>query len=473
VSQISNPESCIPVIVGAGPAGVRAAQTLVRHGLHPVVIDESAAWGGQIYRRQPKEFKRSAQQLYGFEAARAESIHQAMSEIQGQIDYRPDTLVWNAEDRQLDTLHAGVTSVTPYTHLIIATGATDLVLPFEGWTLPGVYSLGGAQVSLKFQACAIGQRVVFMGTGPLLYLVAYQYARAGAQVVAVLDTASLVDQITATPRLLNKPALFAKGVYYVAWLRTHGVPIYRSIQPIAARGEGRVTSVTWRDKQGEHTLDCDAIGFGYGLRSETQLADILGVKFQYDQAQRASIPIRDEAGRSSIAGVYLAGDGASIMGAEASELAGELAALTLLEDVDKQYLSPAAHQHLKSLKSRLAHISQFRSGLERAFPFPAHWAKQITNEVIICRCEQITAGEIRKAVTELNALDLNRVKALTRVGMGRCQARMCAAAAAEIVAACAGIQINSVSRLRGQAPIKPIPFIADAQVISSLKRGEQ
>ena len=208
-----------PVIVGAGPAGVRAAEALVTHGLRPVVIDEASRAGGQIYRRPPQSLaQRSAQALYGFEAGRADAVHAAFDSLRGRIDYRPDSLAWNAQGSRLDVLHGPTrsTSSLPYGQLIVATGATDRVLPVPGWTLPGVYTLGGAQVALKFQGCAIGRRVVFMGTGPLLYLVAYQYARAGVKVVAVLDTARLADQLAATPAMLRQPAVFAKGVYYVA-----------------------------------------------------------------------------------------------------------------------------------------------------------------------------------------------------------------------------------------------------------------
>ncbi len=124
----------------------------------------------------------------------------------------------------------------PYSHLLIATGATDRVLPFPGWTLPGVYTLGAAQIALKSQGCAIGRRVVFAGTGPLLYLVAYQYAKAGAQVEAVLDTNPFSRQFAATPRLLRQPSTFAKGLYYVGWLAAHGVRIERGVTLVRADG---------------------------------------------------------------------------------------------------------------------------------------------------------------------------------------------------------------------------------------------
>jgi NADPH-dependent 2,4-dienoyl-CoA reductase/sulfur reductase-like enzyme len=448
-----NPELA-PVIVGAGPAGIRAAQTLARHGVRPVVIDEAASWGGQIYRQPPANFQRSGASLYGFEASRATAVHRAMTGVLERVDYRPRTLVWSAEAGELDVLHRGRTSTVPYSHLVVATGATDRVLPFPGWTIPGVFTIGGAQVALKYQGCAIGTRVVFLGTGPLLYAVAYQYAKAGAEVMAVLDTTGLGPKLAAAPALLRRPAVLAKGIYYLAWLRVHGIALHEGVRPVRVLGTQRVAGVVWNDGHHERELACDAIGFGYALRSETQLADILGCGFTFDPLQRAYRPGHDVAGRSSVPGVYLAGDGAGILGADAAEWAGERAALALLEDAGV----PVDGARAATLERRLARIAAFGAGLERAFPFPAGWAAGAADDLIICRCEEITAGDLRGAVKDAGAHELNRLKALTRVGMGRCQGRVCGLAAAEILAHASGREPRAVGRLRSQAPIKPIPF---------------
>jgi hydrogen cyanide synthase HcnB len=450
----SSTDAVQPVIVGAGPAGIRAAQALVAHGLRPVIVDEGVTSGGQIYRQQPGNFRREAEALYGLEAPRARAVHAAMAALEPRVDYRPRTLVWNAEEGHLDLLCDGRTSRLPYTHLIVASGAADRVLPPPGWTKPGVFTLGGAQVALKFQGCAIGTAVVIAGTGPLLYLVACQYAKAGAKVAAVLDLASFGQKARATPAMLSQPAVLAKGLYYAAWLRLHGVPVHDGARLLRVMGDDRVTGVAWHDGTRERASDCDAIAIGHGLRPETQLADLLGCEFRFDELSRAYVPQRDAAGRTSVAGVYVAGDGAGILGADAAEWAGERAAFTLLEDAGIAF----EKQRALELERRLARTTKFRRGLERAFSLPHDWAAQAPADLVICRCEEVTAGELRAAVRDAGVIEINRLKALTRVGMGRCQGRTCGAAAAEVLAHACGREVDQVGRLRAQAPLKPIPF---------------
>ncbi|ANN69148.1 NAD(P)/FAD-dependent oxidoreductase [Bordetella bronchialis] len=448
-----------PIVVGAGPAGIRAAQALVRAGLRPVVLDEAQRAGGQIYRQPPPGFQRGGRDLYGFEHRKAASLHQAMQALLPAIDYRPGALVWNCEDGVLDVLRDGRNETVAYSHLILATGATDRVLPFPGWTMPGVYTLGGAQVALKFQGCGIGQRVAFMGTGPLLYLVAYQYAKAGAQVAAVLDTSTAADRLAAMPGLARAPGLAAKGLYTMGWLRWRGIPMYTGVRPDHVIGYERVSGVVCRQGNGQDggrtlRIACDAVAYGLGLRAETQLAAVAGCRFDYHERDRAWLPKRDAAGRTSVPGVYVAGDGAGIAGADAAELAGERAALALLQDLGM----PVDTARARTLGRKLARQDRLRDALERAFPFPAEWAASLDDDVVLCRCEEITVGALRASAQVDGARELNRGKALTRVGMGRCQGRMCGAAAAEVLARASGVPLPQVGWLRAQPPIKPIPI---------------
>ncbi|MER8435951.1 FAD-dependent oxidoreductase [Mesorhizobium sp. M1312] len=446
------------VIVGAGPAGVRAAERLVRAGHRPVVIDENVAAGGQIYRRPPAELHRDPKDLYGFEAERACKLHRTFDELAGSIDYRPSTSVWSAEGRRLDVIDRDGASHLLWDRLILATGAMDRVIPIPGWDMPGVFTLGGAQVSMKYQACAIGARPVFLGTGPLLYLIAYQYMKAGVDVAAVLDTAPLSGKVRAAPTMMAGGTALLKGLYYVARLVAAGVTIRSGITPVAidASSGQRVGVVRYTTGEGKiTTIACDAVGMGFGLRSETQLADLLDVQFDFDPSLRQWLPAVDAWGRSSVEGIYLAGDGMQLAGAQAAELSGARAAEAVLHDIG-QY---DARRIVRSLNRRIDRWLRFRDAMaSRAFPFPHQLAQQCDDSLMICRCEGIAAGAMREAVRGQGQAEINRVKAFTRVGMGRCQGRVCQTAAAEITASAAGLDISMVSRLRGQAPIKPLPM---------------
>ncbi|MFC7476327.1 FAD-dependent oxidoreductase [Dankookia sp. GCM10030260] len=450
-------------VVGAGPAGVRAVEQLVRAGLTPAWIDEAPDGGGRIYQRPPAGFRRDARALYGFEARRATVLHATLDALKPRTEWRPDTLVWNIRPkaRVLDLMQDGAQQAVGYDAVLLCTGAMDRVIPLPGWTLPGVATLGAAQIALKAQGCAIGRRVVFLGTGPLLWLAAYQYARAGIEVAAVLDTTRFATKLAAAPGLLHGPATLAKGLYYTVWLRARGIPVVEGVVPLAVEGDDGVTALRWRDAAGaEHRTGCDAVGMGWGLKPEAQLADLADVPFDFDPLQHNWVPRRDLAGRTPVTGLYLAGDGAGIGGAEVAELAGARAALALLEDAGH----PADAAQVLHLDRALRRQARFRAALERAFPFPAGLAAEMADATILCRCEAITAGELRAAAASPTgpAPEANRAKAITRIGMGRCQGRVCGPAGAEVLAAALGCTTAAVGRLRGQPPVKPIPIPATA-----------
>ena len=455
-------QPCV-IIVGAGPSGVRCAEALVAAGLRPTLVDENRRDGGQIYRRQPDNFTRPYAKLYGTEAGRAQSLHESFDALRDKVDYLPETLAWNIFDKKLHVVRDEVTSALPYDALIICSGATDRLMPVKGWHHAGTYSLGASQIALKAQACAIGRQIVFMGTGPLLYLVASQYIKAGAKVAAVLDTSPLMRRVMALPKLLARPSVLLNGLGLVAGIKRAGVPVLTGVTPVEIKGESEngVQSVLIRDSRGnKRTFECDAVAVGYHLRPETQLADLARCAFRFEQETRQWLPEVGEDGRTSVPGVYLAGDGMRVLGADAAEIGGRLAAMAVLKDLRLK----VSDEELQRLRAEQASMERFRQGLAQAFPWPAEQAAQLPDEAIVCRCEAITAGELRRVVCDMGAQEANRAKAFSRVGMGRCQGRYCGHAGAEVIAHAAGVPVEQVGRLRGQSPVKPLSIAVREEV---------
>lgn len=439
------------VIVGAGPAGVRAAETLAAAGLTPIVIDEGARAGGQIYRRPPSNFLRPPAALYGAEAAKAVALHAAFDALAaaGRLVHHPRCSVIAIAGKRVQLLAGDGARWLDFDALILATGAMDRILPVPGWQAPGVYALGAMQIALKAQGAALGRRIALAGTGPLLTLLATQLTQAGADVAAVLDTSALRQQMRGLPGLTARPNLALRGLAMRARLgRLYHAGVRLERIETDARGP---VAVLWRDSAGrDRRTECDAVGLGWHLRAETALADLAGCDFAYDEVWSQWLPQTDAQGRAK-PGVYLAGDGVRILGSDGAEIAGRLAAAACLRD-----LGLAAPDVSGDLR-RLAPIARFARGLATAFPWPSNAAVALPDDAVICRCEGVTAGELRATVAS-GADEINRAKSLGRVGMGRCQGRYCEPAGAAIVAGDASAEhLRAVGRLRGQAPARPAP----------------
>lgn len=445
------------VIVGAGPAGIAAAEVLCAQGLKPILIDEGARAGGQGYRRPSDDLALDMKRLMGSEATRYDALHRRFASLLPTIDYRPGTLVWAIDGNQLHLLRDGRAEALAFDKLLIASGAMDRVAPLPGWTLPGVFTLGGAQVALKDQGCLIGNRVAFLGASPLLALAAKQYRDMGAEIAVIADTTPFSAKIAALPALLRAPRTLLRGLWYMAAAWRAGTATRYGVTPVAIEGRDRVEALVLRGADGrESRFACDAVALGFGLKPETQLAELAGARFAYDADFRLFLPTIDGMGRAR-PGLYLAGDGVRIGGADAAEASGALAAHAILTDLGR----PQEIASVRQLARRVARLRDFQRGLARAFAWPKAQIVALPDSVTLCRCENVTVGEVRTAMAkDLGPAEVNRVKAMTRCGMGRCQGRVCGPALQEIVAASGAGDGAAAGRLRGQAPVKPIALAA-------------
>lgn len=458
-----------PVIIGAGPAGLAAAKTFVEAGIRPIILEETSFPGGQGTRRLHPGIETFGHKIFGrkhYEKIRKRQ--QDEDQVLFQCDYRPHTMAWAIYNNTISTISDRVQKEIPYRQLLIAIGATDRIMAVNGWQLAGVYSLGGAQVALKTHGSAIGRKIVFAGSSPLLYLAAAQYARLGFRDITILDTTAAAAKYKAAYHMARYSLkTLAEGMGLIAELKTYGVKIKNGVRLVRFEGEKNVRSVIYSDGRDRlQQIECDAVAFGFGLKPETQLAELAGAQIRFDARFRQWLPSIDKHGQAA-EDLWLAGDCVAIGGAEAAAASGRLAALAMLK---QRNILPNQREFVK-LRDKVERLRNFQREMSKAFHWPAESAPLISDETYVCRCERVTAGEIRQAIkADIAHTEVNRIKAITRCGMGRCQGRYCNQTLQEIAISASGKTPEAVGRIRAQAPFRPVPI---GQSESAHKLGEQ
>lgn len=455
----SMPDQADLIVVGAGPAGAAAALAASRAGMDVVLLDEAALPGGQVYRAPPAglsftEAKRGADERAG-DALQAEVAAST-------VRWRGGARVWSISDAfRVDAVTASGNESFSAPRLVAATGAHERLVPFPGWTLPGVIGLAGATILLKSQGMVPGRRTVVAGCGPLLAAVAAKIVAGGGTVAAVVDLASPRDWLAAVPGLIARPILLGQGLSWALKLAGARVPVLFRHSVIAVEGEEACerVSVAPVDAEGRlaageaRVFEADALAIGHGLVPGSDIARLLRARHAFDPDLGGWTPVRDAFGRCSVAGLYAVGDGAGIAGAEPARLSGQLAGLAAAHDagaMDADAFARAA-KPVEVSRDRMLVFSRAVARLMRARPA---MIGAIAPETVVCRCEDVTRFEIEAAIAE-GARDVNQLKHFTRCGMGPCQGRMCGETAAELLARHLGSR-EAVGYWTGRPPLRPV-----------------
>lgn len=444
-------------VIGAGPAGMAAAVQADALGLDTVLLDEQGGPGGQIYRSVERSPLRGTR-ILGPDYAAGAGLAGALRD--SAVEYRPGAGVWHIEPgfRLALSDGDGIRLITA-DRVILATGALERPMPVAGWTLPGVMTAGAAQLLLKSSALAV-DGAVFAGCGPLLYLVAAQYLRAGLTIRAILDTTDPADRRSALASLsLGGSALrtLAKGLGLLAEIRRAGVPVFRRVEDLRIVGRGRVAGVAFRRGGVWQPLDgVTTVLLHQGVVPNLQLAWAAGCPPLWDADRLCWTAETDAWGRSAVPGLLIAGDAAGIVGARAAANRGRLAALAAACSLD--FLSERRRGALaRPLQASLRREAAIRPFLERLYRPRFGLRVPADDAVIVCRCEEVTAGMVRREVRR-GAVEANRLKSALRCGMGPCQGRICAGTVSELAAAASGLPVEAVGRFRVRPPIRPVPL---------------
>jgi len=441
-------------VVGAGPAGLAAAETALTTGAAVTLIDSAEQPGGQYHRMLPEAYaaarpERLQHGWRGFDRRRRRVL------AHPRCTWWPDTVVWalerpaphepgpprvhvlrgpaDAADRRRLTLAPDA--------LVLAVGAHDRVLPFPGWELPGVFTAGAAQALAKGERVVVGDRVVVAGTGPFLLPVAASLLEAGSRVLAVLEA--------------NAPATVARGwsrrpwelaaqagkagelAEYTAALIRHRVPCRAGRAVIEARGEGRVEEVVTARLRGdwsvvpgsERTIAVDAVCVTHGFSPQLELPLAAGCALRCSPAGEF-VDVDDDQ-RTSCPGVYAAGEITGIAGAPAARAEGALAGWVAGGG------DPAAPALRRVRRSR-DQGRGFAERLVREHPIGAAWPGWLRPDTVVCRCEETDYASLCRAVTSGASAAARVAKLETRAGLGPCQARICGPTVAELSARLCG-----------------------------------
>jgi NADPH-dependent 2,4-dienoyl-CoA reductase/sulfur reductase-like enzyme len=453
------------VVVGAGPAGLAAATAAGTRGASVALVDAGAAPGGQ-YWRHPATARLGSVEAQGVDEKSQGHLHHGLRDyrrlvdlLAGHVDagttrYLSQHHVWTIE-RGDDgfALHAVDRSGASERaievrgrRLVLAPGAYDRQVPFPGWTLPGVMTVGGAQALLKGNGVVAGSRVVVAGTGPFLLPVAAGLATAGAEVVGVHEASTARAWLRHTGAVLRNANKLGEGLGYARALTRHRVPVKSRSVLVAAHGEERLSAVTvaraGRDgvlAGTEQVIECDTLAVGWGFTPQLELPLELGCETRVDVDGSLVCVVGDDQ-QGSVPGVFVAGEACGVGGAVLALVEGAIAGAAAAG-------VPVRDARLQRQRSALR---SFAAAMHTAHPVPAGWTERLDDDTVVCRCEEVSAAQLRAAV-DAGASDARAAKLTARAGMGWCQGRVCGYATACLTAAWSGAPYRP--ELTGSRPV--------------------
>ncbi|MCE0536557.1 FAD-dependent oxidoreductase [Kineosporia rhizophila] len=433
------------LIIGGGPAGMAAAHAALAGGAEVTLLEAGDALGGQFWRHLPEARSGAAEH-------RLHHKWELFHELQRELLENPScevvlgAHVWSVERPEgsaAPAVHVMVgpadgTDREPRTyrpdHLVLATGGQERTLPFPGWDLPGVFTAGAAQALAKGERVAVGRRVLVAGAGPFLLPVVTSLIHTGATVVGVAEASGWR---TLGRGWLSKPwelaATRSKAgelTGYVSALARHRVPYHAATTVVAAHGQEQVEAVTlarldadWNPVPGtERRVEVDAVCVSHGFVARTELALSIGCA-----VGESGFVQTDPEQRTSVAGVFCVGELTGIGGVDLALAEGEIAG-TVAAGGEPDPAVVRSRNDFRAFADRLQAAHGIRPGWQ-SWPDP---------ETTLCRCEDVTVGQVRDVAAATQARGLRSLKLTTRVGLGPCQGRTCGRNAEEILAAAAG-----------------------------------
>ena len=447
-TMVEHPEV---LVIGGGPGGLAAAIAARRAGASVTLVDERSKPGGQYFKQL------GVDGVAGPDAQHAEGLALIEEARRVGVDMRNGVLVWGAfQTEGFAAVANGRSHRFVPTATIVAAGAYERPWPVPGWTLPGVMTTGAAQTLWRTARRLPGRRVLVAGNGPLNLQLAAELIEGGAEVVAVVEAAARpsLDQIGALSTMLTvAPGLLRDGLRYHSRRRAGGARmIYAHVVASVARG-GNGLNV---DLAPGGQFKVDVLCLGYGFEPSNELLRLIGCTHDYDPALRHLVTRRDADGRTSVPSIYALGDCTGLGGARVALAEGTIAGLAAAADLGHALDSGLTTLRDRARADRMRH-RRFQQALWSLYAAPPHSASLLTPETVICRCEEVTFGEIEATLAD-EIKSAGAVKRRTRLGMGRCQGRYCTSVLENLLAEKCGQLRGEFTGFAPRVPVKPLPI---------------
>jgi len=454
------------VIVGSGFSGIVAAGLLADYNLNVLMVDENLHLGGQLLRKIPEKLGELSAyhpdhvKKIGF--AFLESVKKKKIVIMNRtclVGVFPNNrLMLESERKELLDVS--------YQLLLFATGARERYLPFKGWTLPGVYSTGMAQVLMKSSGVLPAKKMVIAGSGLFLFSVAYEFLKNKGKVPAILELTGMMNKVKLLPQMIHQLPKFVEGGKFLSKIYLSGVGVKYRRKIVEARGNGCVEEVVvgktdsnGKLKQGtEKIYKTDALAVGYGFTANIEGPQAAGCKLVYSDSLGGWIVEVNDGMETSVQNVLAAGEITGIGGALKSINEGKIAALTMLHTFEK-INDDEYNRQLKELTIERGRHLVFTHYFNSLYKIPGPAILEIPDDTIVCRCEDISMGDIKEGIAD--GYDNPRaLKNGMRVSMGNCQGRTCGPVVYDIIAAVTGKapEISGIFNVR--PPMKPVAITA-------------